>query len=63
MKYTTETGYYVIRDSEQRVIGRAAVPAGTHPIDDSADPEECFDVENHDELTDYVIDEKYRDEF
>lgn len=58
-EYTTETGHYILCDSEGRVLGRASVPTGTHPVDDRADVDESYDVESQDGLDAVEIDPFY----
>ena len=63
MMYKTETGFYILCDSEGRVGAKANVPIGEHPVEDWVDNDESFDVESVDELADYEIDDLYRDSF
>lgn len=58
-EYTTETGCYVLCDVDGRVISKASVPEGTHPVDDRADISESCDVESQDELDAVEIDSHY----
>jgi hypothetical protein len=60
--YTTETGYYVLCDSEGRVLAKAAVPTGKHPVDDRADPSESYDVDSNTDLETVEIDPHYATE-
>lgn len=48
--YTTETGYYVLVDSEGRIGAKADVSKGTHPVPEWADPTEMHDVNGEEEL-------------
>jgi len=61
-EFTTETGFYILVDSERRVIAKAAVSVGTHPIDGRADPSQCYDVESQDDLNAVDIDPHYATE-
>lgn len=58
-EYTTETGFYVLADSDGRVLGKANVPAGTHPVPDTADLTESYDVESAADLETVDIDPHY----
>lgn len=60
-EYTTETGYFVLVDSQGRVFGRASVPTGTHTVSDRADPAECYDVESAEDLATVSRNEFYND--
>ena len=59
--YTTETGVYVLSDSEGRIGAKANVADGHHPVPDWVDLSESFDVASADDLSDYQIDDYYRD--
>jgi hypothetical protein len=58
-EYTTETGFYVLCDSEGRVISKSNVPVGTHPVTDIVDATESYDVGSQDELDAVEIDSHY----
>ena len=55
-EYTTETGYYVLCDSDGRVFTKANVSVGSHPVEDRADLNESYDVESKDALESAEID-------
>lgn len=57
--YTTETGFYVLVDLDGRILAKANVDAGTHPVDERADPSQCYDVESQDDLDAVDIDPHY----
>lgn len=59
--YQTETGFYVLRDAEGRVCGKANVPVGTHPVPDYVDPAQSEDVDSAGALDDYEIHDDYTD--
>ena len=61
LTYTTETGYYILVDSEGRIGAKANVPVGEHPCPSWVDIDESFDVDSADELQTYDIDPYYRD--
>lgn len=56
-EYQTETGFYVLVDTNGTVIGKADVPAVTHPVADDADVAASFDVDTADTLADYIVGE------
>jgi hypothetical protein len=56
IEYETETGFYVLVNSENQIIGKANVPVGTHPVNDDVDLSKSFDVETAEHLKDHVID-------
>jgi len=58
-QYTTETGYYVLRDADGKIGGKANVPSGTHNVPDWVDLSQSFDVESHVDLDSYSIHEDY----
>ncbi|ELY47292.1 hypothetical protein [Natronorubrum sulfidifaciens] len=43
-EYTSETGKFVILNVDGRVVGKADVGPGTHPVSDEVDAEKSFDV-------------------
>lgn len=59
---TTETGFYVLCDSEGRVISKANVPIGKHPVVDVVDPSESYDVDTEDDLNAVEINPHYASE-
>ena len=61
INYTTETGFYVLMDSNGRIAGKANVSVGDHPVPDWVDKSESFDVGSADELSNYDIDPDYID--
>lgn len=60
MIYDTDTGYYVLVDSEGRIGAKASVSVGSHPVSDWVDLEESFDVDSAADLDGYEIDDHYR---
>lgn len=44
MPYTTETGTYVLRDSDGYVVAKADVPPGEHEVGDPVDPSMCVEI-------------------
>jgi hypothetical protein len=56
-KYHTETGLYVLCDSDGVVVAKADVPPGSHPVTDEADPSQSFDVEAKTDLENYSVGE------
>lgn len=58
-EYTTETGFYALCDSGGRVIAKASVPVGPHPVDDRADPTQSYDVDTQEDLDAVEIDPHY----
>ena len=60
-QYSTETGFYVLKDSDGRVAAKANVPIGKHSVPDWVDLSNSFDVESQDELDGYMIDAFHRD--
>jgi hypothetical protein len=44
MTYATETGLYVLQDSDGNVISKADVPPGEHEVGEQVDPSTTFDV-------------------
>ena len=49
-KYETETGYYVLKDAEGRVIANANVSPGQHRVSDDVDLSESYDVGSPDDF-------------
>jgi hypothetical protein len=60
-EYVTETGFYVIRDSDGRVISKANVPTGSHLVDNRADMSESHDLDKFSDLENVDIDDEYTD--
>ena len=58
--YKTETGYYVLKDGDGRVGGKANVAAGKHPVPNWVDMSKSFDVESEVHLEDYDLADDYR---
>jgi len=59
-EYTTETGFYVLVDSQDRIGALGNVPIGTHQIPDWVDLSNSFDVSDASDLAEYEIDSAYR---
>lgn len=49
--YTTETGTFVLLDSDGYVIAKADVPTGEHSVPDHADTSQTFDVDANTDLS------------
>lgn len=50
-EYNTETGTYVLVDSQDRIVAKADVPPGTHPVPDDANLNRSFDVDDQTDLS------------
>jgi len=61
MIYETETGIYVLCDSEGRIGAKANVPSGPHQVPDWVDKSESFDVGSATDLESYEIDPHYQE--
>ena len=59
MIYTTETGFYILKDSDGRIGGKANVPIGDHRVPEWVDLTESFDVSSDDKLDEFKIDPYY----
>jgi hypothetical protein len=58
-EYTTETGFYILVDADGRVMSKASVPVGTHPVEENADPSQSYDVDTREDLDGVTIDPYY----
>jgi len=59
-EYETETGIYVLRDADGRVVAKANVPVGTHLVPDAVDVSRSEDLTGVSELNQYDVDEIYK---
>jgi len=59
--YTTETGYYILVDNNDRIGAKANEPVGEHRVAEWVDLSASYDVESAEELADHEIDDYYRD--
>ena len=57
--YETETGFYLLVDSEGKIGAKANVSKGSHPVPDWVDLTESFDVDSAADLSTYDIDPDY----
>jgi len=59
IEYQTDTGFYILRDSDERIIGKANLNSGTYLVPDAVDLDKSFDVDSAKKLQEYNINSYY----